>query len=370
MPLYPYGRRRTLVRELVPDRIWSFEQLHGVWYVAVPIRMTVVRVEDGLLLYAPVPPTQEVLAALCELERRIGPVRAIVLPTASGLEHKLPVPAMARAFPGATVWLSPHQWSFPLTLPSRWLGFPAGRTKYLLEDGIPYGNQLEWRPLGPIDLGLGTFMEMACFDRATSSLLVTDALVVISADPPPVFTLDPTPLLFHARERGSELLDDRPELRLRGWLRLVAFANYLRPDQLHIPPIGKILADAFAPGCRNARSHFGIYPFQWLEGWQQQVEILLSHPGEEPHLLVAPVLERLVFPRSRSFLITWLDSLPGRDSSLRLISAHYDAPVMLPPGCLDAFRQALSARAWAPDDGPWQFLSRIDSTLRHWHLVP
>jgi hypothetical protein len=57
LPLYPYGRRPTLVRELIPRRIWSFEQLHGVWYVAVPIRMTVVRVEEGLLLYSPIPPT-------------------------------------------------------------------------------------------------------------------------------------------------------------------------------------------------------------------------------------------------------------------------------------------------------------------------
>jgi len=37
LPLYPYGRRRTLVRSLIADRLWSFEQLQGVWYVAVPI---------------------------------------------------------------------------------------------------------------------------------------------------------------------------------------------------------------------------------------------------------------------------------------------------------------------------------------------
>ena len=97
LPLYPYGRRRTLVRELIPEQLWSFEQLQGVFYVAVPIRMTVARVRGGLLLYAPVAPTAEVRRALLDLEQRYGPVRSIVLPTASGLEHKLPVPAMARA---------------------------------------------------------------------------------------------------------------------------------------------------------------------------------------------------------------------------------------------------------------------------------
>ena len=101
LPLYPYGRRRTLVRELIAERLWSFEQLQGVWYVAVPIRMTVLRVREGLLLYAPVAPTAEVRAQLRQLEERHGPVCTIVLPTASGLEHKLPVPAMARAFPTA-----------------------------------------------------------------------------------------------------------------------------------------------------------------------------------------------------------------------------------------------------------------------------
>jgi len=45
LPLYPYGRRPTLMRELVPNRVWCFEQLHGVWYVAVPIRMSVVKVD-------------------------------------------------------------------------------------------------------------------------------------------------------------------------------------------------------------------------------------------------------------------------------------------------------------------------------------
>ncbi len=124
LPLYPYGRRRTLVRELIAERLWSFEQLQGVWYVAVPIRMTVLRVREGLLLYAPVAPTAEVQAWLRQLEERHGPVCTIVLPTASGLEHKLPVPAMARAFPAAQVWVTPKQWSFPLSLPPAWLGFP------------------------------------------------------------------------------------------------------------------------------------------------------------------------------------------------------------------------------------------------------
>ena len=225
LPLYPYGRRRTLVRTLLPDQLWSFEQLQGVWYVAVPIRMSVLRVAEGLLLYAPVAPTAEVVERLRELERCWGPVHTIVLPTASGLEHKLPVPAMARAFPNASVWVSPGQWSFPLRLPPSWLGFPRDRTRVLFEQGLPFEQQLDWRALGPLDLGLGRFVEVACFDRASGSLLLTDALVAIPREPPALFDLDPTPLLFHGRDRGDEPLRDEPAIRQRGWQRLALFAK-------------------------------------------------------------------------------------------------------------------------------------------------
>ena len=126
LPLYPYGRKRTLVRELIPDQLWSFEQLQGVFYVAVPIRMTVVRVRGGLMLYAPVAPTVEVRQALRSLEERFGAVQTIVLPTASGLEHKLPVPPMARAFPEAEVWITPRSVELPDQPAFQLVGLPAG----------------------------------------------------------------------------------------------------------------------------------------------------------------------------------------------------------------------------------------------------
>ena len=367
LPLYPYGLRRTLVREFLPERLWSFEQLQGVWYVAVPIRMSVVRVADGLLLYAPVAPTTEVLDQLHALERRCGPVRSIVLPTASGLEHKLPVPAMARAFPAATVWITAQQWSFPLNLPPAWLGFPPGRTKVLLEDGVPHPDQLSWEALGPLDLGLGTFLEVACLDRASGALLVTDALVTIPADPPPLFDLDPTPLLFHARERGSEPLRDDPAQRRRGWQRLVLFANYLRPAPLDVPPLGEVLRDAFAPGCRSARSHFGLFPFRWRQGWEREAEALMP-PELRPQ--VAAVLERLVFPRQREALVAWLHRLAGLGEIRWLVPAHYAAPVPIDGEALGALADGLEQREWAVDQGSWAFLAGIDRALVRAGVVP
>ena len=57
LPLYPYGHRRTLFSELIPGQLWSLEQLQGVYYVAVPVRLTVAKVPGGLMLVNPLPPT-------------------------------------------------------------------------------------------------------------------------------------------------------------------------------------------------------------------------------------------------------------------------------------------------------------------------
>ncbi len=368
LPLYPYGRRRTLVRTLLPDQLWSFEQLQGVWYVAVPIRMTVLRLGQGLLLYAPIAPTVEVLQQLRDLEQRWGPVQAIVLPTASGLEHKLPVPAMARAFPAATVWVAPGQWSFPLRLPPAWLGFPRDRTRVLFEDGLPGQGQLDWRLLGPLDLGLGVFAEAACFDRASGSLLITDALVAIPREPPALFDLDPTPLLFHGRERGDEPLRDDLTSRRRGWQRLVLFANFLRPAPLQVPPLATVLGRALAPGCRGPRSHFGLFPFAWQPGWEAEFEQLVGPAAQR--IQVAAVLERLVFPRSRDALLAWLRQLAAMPELRWLIPAHYDAPAACSGETLASLASELESRPWATSEGSWATLAGIDRALVHWGLVP
>jgi hypothetical protein len=367
LPLYPYGQRRTLVRELIPDQLWSFEQLQGVFYVAVPIRMTVARVPGGLMLYAPVAVTTEVVQALRELERRFGPVRSIVLPTASGLEHKLPVPAMARAFPDAEVWVTPGQWSFPLQLPLSWLGFPARRTRVLGDDGFPHADALSWHSLGPIDLGLGRFQELACLHLASGALLLTDALVAINHQPPEVFDLDPTPLLFHARDRGDEPLRDSPQLRLKGWQRLALFASYLRPAALQVPPLGTLFSQAFRPGCRNARSYFGLYPFHWSSSSADAFAELQPEPAR---LRIAPVLERLVFPRTQTAIVRWLRQLAGLQQLRWVVPAHYEAPVASSPQQLAELADQLERAAWAPNEGNWAYLAGIDQALLKAGVVP
>ena len=302
LPLYPYGRRRTLRRELVPGQVWSFEQLQGVFYVAVPIRMTAIKVDGGLMLYAPNAATAECIALVRDLEAIHGPVLSIVHPSSSGLEHKVGVPAMARAFPGADVWVTPGQWSFPLPLPLSWVGFPAGRTRVLFENGVPHGDELQWEPLGPVPLGPGPFMEASVLHQASGTLLCTDALIAISEQWPELLDLDPTPMLYHGRDHGDEPMDDEPQRRLRGWKRLVLFATCLKPhgvDQV-----------------------WRRFPFRWRPSWEQDFAVI-SRGGR---LRVAPILEDLVFPRHRPLMSDWL----RRCSTLsfrQLVPAHFQAPI-------------------------------------------
>ena len=78
VPIYPYSQRRTLRTEVVPQSIWTFEQVQGILYVVVPIRMTVVKLEQGgLLVYAPVAPTPECLNLIRELIVEYGDVKYI-----------------------------------------------------------------------------------------------------------------------------------------------------------------------------------------------------------------------------------------------------------------------------------------------------
>ncbi len=368
LPLYPYGHRRTLVRELIPDQVWSFEQLQGVFYVAVPIRMTVVRVSQGLMLFAPVAPTAELLAALRDLEDRYGPVRTLVLPTSSGLEHKLPVPAMARAFPRAEVWVTPNQWSFPVSLPLAWLGFPADRLRILFQQGLPHADELHWQALGPLNLGLGWFMEAACLHRASGSLLVCDGLVAIEEEPPQLFEADARPLLFHARDRGDEPMLDSAERRTRGWRRLVLFASYLRPERLLVPGWGEVFAQALRPGLRRPDAYFGLYPFRWEAAWEEEFRALV--PEGPPTIQVAPVLERLVLPRCREALVNWLRSLASGPELRWLIPAHYSAPVACDAEQLSQLASSIETRLWAPDQGSWRALAGIDATLLRLGVVP
>ena len=367
-PLYPYGLKKTLCRELVPNEIWSFEQIQGIYYVAVPIRMTVIKVEGGLLLFNPLPPTQELINKLNELTLVHGNVKAIILPTASGLEHKIGLPALLRVFKGSDIWLCPGQWSFPINLPLDFLGIPAKRSKILFKDGLPYKEELNWSSLGPINLGLGRFQEISCFHKSTGTLLVTDAIVGIDSNPPEIFDYDPSPLLFHSRDRGDELLIDTSEFRKKGWARLVLFASYLRPGKLRIPSLSNIFKYSLKKGLRNKRSHFGIYPFLWDKDWRTSASEIIG--DDFPKLQIAPVLKRLIFPQSKNLLCEWINSIKNFEGMRYLISAHYSSPIGFTEKDCQRLLNDINSDKWTEVSCDDEFLFNFYSRLCKLGIIP
>ena len=325
VPLYPYGQRRTLRREILKDRIWTFDQVQGILYVIVPIRMIVVRLDQGgLLVYAPVAPTPECLRLLQEVITDHGEVKYIIHPTASGLEHKVFVGPFARQFPQAQVFVAPDQWSFPVNLPLSWLGFPRDRTQVLPahSDQTPFGDEFDHAILGPIPLRRGSFEEVALFHRSTGTLLLTDSLLSIPAEPPQILEEDPYPLLFHAREVGSAPLDDTEENRRKGWARICLFAMYFRPGALEVVETQQVIGDAFQASDRSKQAFFGLYPFKWRSDWHHSFAALRG--GGRP--LVAPVLQTLIFPRGPEQVLRWVKQVIGWPFE-RIITCHFECPL-------------------------------------------
>jgi hypothetical protein len=379
VPLYPYGQRRTLMREIVSDTIWTFEQVQGIFYVAVPVRMTVIKLHrGGLLVYSPVAPTPECVGLMRSLERQHGPVRYIIQSTTTGIEHKVFVGPFARRFPQAQIYVAPHHWSYPLNLPLSWLGVPAERTHILSSDtSPPFADEFDHAILGPIKLGLGPFVEVALYRRDTPTLLLTDALVAVPEDPPAVLQLDPYPLLFHARDRADEPMVDTPEARRRGWHRIALFAFFFQPSALSVPSLREAWKAARQAPDRSRQAYFGLYPFRWDDNWQKSFRAL--HGEGRP--FVAPVLQTLIFNRGSKRVLEWVDQVTQWHFE-RVIPAHLDAPITMGRA---EFRAAFNFLRTTPsgDDHPleqagdrplpeqdFEFLRDLEGTLVRRGITP
>jgi hypothetical protein len=356
VPIYPYSRRRTIRKEIVKDTIWTFDQLQGIFYVVVPIRMTVIKLESaGLLVYAPVAPTPECIRLVNELVAEHGEVKYILLTTVSGIEHK--------------VFVAPQQWSFPLNLPLSWLGLPAKRTSVLPSDSSNtlLADEFDWAILGPIDLGLGFFAEVALFHRRSRTLMLTDSVVSIPENPPAIVQLDSYPLLFHAKDSALDVVADTHENRRKGWQRIALFAMYFSPSVLELPPWSGVFANALKAPERSRKAYFGLYPFQWKTDWVRSFEALRGGG----RLLVAPILQALILNRAPRETLDWVDRVASWDFD-RIVPCHFDRAIDCKPR---EFRQAFSflekhspVNSLPEDD--FKLLRDIDAGLSKTGLVP
>jgi Domain of unknown function (DUF4336) len=379
VPLYPYGKRRTIRQEVVKNTIWTFDQLQGIFYVVVPIRMTVVKLDaGGLLVYAPVAPTGECLRLMNELVAAHGEVKYIILPTISGLEHKVFVGPFARYFPQAQVFVAPSQWSFPFNLPLSWLGFPPKRTHILPDDSskVPFAAEFDYAILGPIYLGPGRFAEVALLHKSSQTLLVTDAVVSIPEDPPAIAQLDAYPLLYHAKDRASDVVADTQANRRKGWQRISLFAMYFQPTVLEVLQWSEVFRAALKAPERSKKAYFGLFPFKWNPEWKRSFDALRGNG----RLFVAPVLQTLILNRAPGETIDWANKVASWNFH-RIIPCHFDSPLEAKP---QQFRQAfsflekhpaVSAGLFSSDSYPlpaadFKVLQEIDAGLNKTGIVP
>ncbi|BAY21073.1 hypothetical protein NIES2100_08180 [Calothrix sp. NIES-2100] len=363
VPLYPYGKRRTIRTEVVKDTIWTFDQLQGILYTIVPIRMTVVKLEaGGLFVYAPVAPTAECIRLINELVDKYGDVKYIILPTSSGLEHKVFVGPFARRFPQAQVFVAPHQWSFPFNLPLSWLGFPLRRTQEIPEDNsqVPFADEFDYAVLD-INLGRGSFGEVAIFHKRSHTLLLTDTILSVPEEPPAIAQIDPYPLLFHARENAQDAIADNPTNRRKGWQRISLFAIYFRPSAVEITELPDMWRDIFQAPNRSKKAYFGLFPFQWRENWQQTFAALRG----DGRPFVAPILQTLILPQAPKAVLNWADKVANWDFQ-QIISCHFDSPIKTNP---QQFRQAFafleqnSSANQALPETDLQFIKELEANL-------
>jgi hypothetical protein len=331
LPVFPYSQRKTLRRQAGPG-MWTFDQLIGIYYVQVPIRMTVIAMRSGgLFVYAPVAATRQCLDLLQPLIDEYGPVRYIVLPSVA-VEHKVLAGPFARTFPEADFYVTDRQYSFPVPLPDRTLGFPpwtkqlpasSSSSNVVLWDGEFDHEVLTVKP------GIGSmYQDVAFFHRPSKTLLICDALFATTSEPPQILQEEPeyiNALLFHARDSPNELVVDTPEARQKGWRRIVLLFNFFFPSagtaDLGIGPL------------LNLRPYelgwAGWMPYSWKSPEAELETFDAFSANGRP--TVYPIIQ-ILLSRGNSGEDTqrWVDTVQQWDFE-RVIPAHLDAPLAMGP---------------------------------------
>jgi hypothetical protein len=219
-------------------------------------------------------------------------------------------------------------------------------------------------------LGLGKFAEVAFFHKRSHTLLLTDTIVSVPAEPPAIVQLDPYPLLYHAKDQAFDMVADTSANRRKGWQRITLFSLYFSPSVLEVPTWSQAWGDAQKAPERSRKAYFGFFPFQWQENWQESFNILQGNG----RIFVAPILQSLILNRAPQETINWADKVASWDFQ-GIIPCHFDAPIKAAP---QQFRQAFtflekcslfSSNYHLPEDD-FKLLRNIDSGLNKLGIVP
>eukprot|EP00591_Stephanopyxis_turris_P002475 CAMPEP_0195513692 /NCGR_PEP_ID=MMETSP0794_2-20130614/5286_1 /TAXON_ID=515487 /ORGANISM="Stephanopyxis turris, Strain CCMP 815" /LENGTH=517 /DNA_ID=CAMNT_0040641769 /DNA_START=78 /DNA_END=1631 /DNA_ORIENTATION=- len=318
LPVGPYKRKKTIRTTIVPGKMWTFDQKFGILNVQVPVRMTVVKLSTGgLFIYDAVAATPECISLLKELVKEHGDVKHIALGTVA-IEHKVYAGVLAQNFANAKIWLQPGQYSFPVNLPDSFLGFPIERTSLIpssMDDpAVPeeWKTDFEFTTLGPLISRDGSFGETAFYHKSTKTLLVTDTVVEVTDEVPAIFEDDPKPLLYHARDTITDVVEDTPDTRRKGWRRVILFGLYFTPSAIDIKDADVALKER-RPDINP--DFAGIYPWDWVG------DDMASFKALQGGLLVAPILQKLILNRAPIEALDFADRVAQWPFE-RIIPAH------------------------------------------------
>ena len=245
-----------------------------------------------------------------------GPIKHIVVGSVA-LEHKAYAGVMAQKFPSADVWLAPGQYSFPVNLPNPFLGYPASRTKIVPtkpEDAPKEWNEtFDFLTLGPFKSRDGAFSETVFRHKDSKTLIVTDTVLEVTDEVPEILELDPSPLLYHARDTVTSVVENTPETRTIGWRRVALFGLFFTPSAIEI----KDADVAYNERRVDINPDFiGIYPWDWVRDDKASFDALKGG------LLCAPILQTLILNRTPIQVLDFADSVSKWDIE-RIIPAHF-----------------------------------------------
>ena len=354
-PLGPFFERKTVMTDIVPGKVYGFEQEIRLSGISANVRSTVFRMRDNhLLVYNPVAPTEEFMQQLQSLDH--AGVSHILL-GATQYEHKIFVGPFARRFPNAKVWAVPDQWSFPVNLPAPLLGIDTKGTGggELLDTATgsnAYANapdltaEFEVKLLRPPErLGFGyAANEAAVLHKDSKTLALTDALVNVPAKPTAVY--DEGNLLAigdNGRNTGSlgmYILKAAGAVNWRGTASQDVETLYSASDRAPAEASAAVMQRGWE---RNAllSLYFGPSP-------KTLVDPDASFQDLADKWIVAPVTDTLIYrsDRIRPEITRWIDDVAKWDFNM-ISPSHF----MARPGTPEDVRKAFAPTiAKAGDD--------------------
>jgi hypothetical protein len=159
----------------------------------------------------------------------------------------------------------------------------------------------------------GAFGETVFRHKDTKTLIVTDTVLEVTEEVPEICELDPGPLLYHARDTVSQVVDNTPEVRKIGWRRVALFGLFFTPSAIDIKDIDAAINERRP----DINSDFvGIYPWDWARDDKPSFDALTGG------LLVAPILQTLILNRNPLEVLEFADKVAKWDIQ-RIIPAHF-----------------------------------------------